>query len=265
MNSLSPYTFIHTGLIIRLLRHSQNFTVDTIIGEAKKLRVNLVDTGFTVSVAGLNELQDFLKTLEKETTKGRQVSASEVTALSQIMTGVEQMVFAEAQTKQIFVISGKRYSLEYLTGHPDKMFKDGIFGKLPPIAQRDLKEGFRCIVFSRSTAAAFHILRATEAILREYYLTKIKRGRDKVLLWGRMTQALAVKRNSDNKLLQRLEYLKNSFRNPTSHPEAEYNLDEVQDLLGLCVDVINAMGRELPEDANDRSRVSHNHPLLPPR
>lgn len=247
MKSLSPYTFIHTGLLIRMLRQLQVAEISLVIGATTELRANLIGAGFAVAAAGLDQLEGLAKRFSKEVNKKRSLTPAERSELSEIMGVIEQMVFAEAHTKKIFVISEKRYNLDCLMEHQAKMFKDGIFFKLPGIARRDLVEGFRCIGFNMSTAAAFHILRATESVLREYYLVKIKRGRDKVLLWGKMTVALAAKRDGDSKLLQRLDYLKNAYRNPTSHPDAEYNLEEVQDLLGLCIDVINAMGHEIPQ------------------
>ncbi len=172
MEVLGPYPFIHTGLIIRLLRHSQEFQIKDIIGEARQLNDNLIQAGFLVSSQGLYDLNKFVETLGKETNKARLINGSEVTELSEIMNVVEKMVYAESQTKLIFVLSEQRYSLDCLLYHPEKMFKEGVFAELPSIARSDLTEGFLCLLFSRATAAAFHILRATEAVLREYYIKK---------------------------------------------------------------------------------------------
>ena len=149
MISLSPYAFIHTGLIIRLLRHSKDFTVQAVIEESKKLDANFTEAGFVVSAEGLQDLREFTKKLETETNKNRQMLDAEVSELSDIMAVDEKMVFAESQTKKVFVLSERRYSLKYLLYQPEKMFKDKVFGKLPAIAQRDLKEGFRCILEKR--------------------------------------------------------------------------------------------------------------------
>jgi hypothetical protein len=66
-------------------------------------------------------------------------------------------------------------------------------------------------------------------------------------MWGNMVQHLKSKRDKDESLLQRLDYIRNTYRNPTSHPEARYNLEQAKDLLGLCIEVINSMGKILPE------------------
>ena len=46
-------------------------------------------------------------------------------------------------------------------------------------------------------------------------------------------------------LLTRLNYIKDNYRNPTAHPELFYTFDTAQDLISLCIDVINAMGNDL--------------------
>jgi hypothetical protein len=57
-------------------------------------------------------------------------------------------------------------------------------------------------------------------------------------------------------LLDTLDRIRVNFRNPTSHPEKIYDLDEVQDLFGLCVDALNRIVRSsewvAPEDSIDK-------------
>jgi hypothetical protein len=47
-------------------------------------------------------------------------------------------------------------------------------------------------------------------------------------------------------LLNNLDNIRVHFRNPTAHPEKVYDIDEVQDLFGLCVEVVNRMVRAMP-------------------
>ncbi len=247
MKAFSPYAFIHTGLIIRLLRHSKGFAIKAIIEEANRLAENLNEAGFLVSIEGLDDLQKFSNKLKSDSNIERQINENEIYELSEIMNVVEKMVFAESQTKRVYVLTERRFSLDCLLNHPERMFKTGVFMKLPALARFDLVQGFICILLAMSTAAAFHILRATEGILRSYYFIKVKRGREKNPLWGNMLKELLAKKKPNEKLLNRLQYIKDTCRNPTSHPEAVYSLEEAQDLLGICIDVINSMSDELPE------------------
>jgi hypothetical protein len=44
-------------------------------------------------------------------------------------------------------------------------------------------------------------------------------------------------------LLAQLDYIRRQFRNPTQHPEKVYDIEETQDLWGLCTDVITRMAK----------------------
>ena len=204
MQDLSPYLFIHIGLIVRLLRHAQGFEIRAIVGEGLKLAADLGKADFTVSLAGLNELEQFLDELKKEDNQERAVTSQERKTLSNIMGVVEKMIFAEAQTKKIYVLTETRFSLDSLMNKPWQMFAKGAFVRLPKLAVYDVSEGFRCIVLSRATAGVFHLLRATEATLRAYYCQIVKRGRIRQLMWGNMLQHLRTRRKPDETLLQEM-------------------------------------------------------------
>ena len=210
-----------------------------------KLEINLREAGFSVSVAGLDELVQFCDALKKTPT--HVITASEEASLARIMTMVERMVFAEAQTKRIFVIGDTRFNTDHLLNAPHRMFTDGVFAKLPFLTMHDGAEAFQCLIHGRATAAAFHILRATESVLHAYYMEKIKRGREKNPMWGNMVAGLRKKRDKDENLLQRLDFIRVTYRNPTAHPEEIYNLGRAEDLIGLCIEVINTMASSLPQ------------------
>jgi hypothetical protein len=55
----------------------------------------------------------------------------------------------------------------------------------------------------------------------------------------------ARRRPPPSPLLENLTNIRRSLRNPTQHPEKVYVIDDVQDLFGLCVDVIRRMSVEL--------------------
>lgn len=45
-------------------------------------------------------------------------------------------------------------------------------------------------------------------------------------------------------LLNHLDHIRDSFRNPTDHPEKMYDIDEAQDLFGIVAEVLNRMTTE---------------------
>ena len=48
-------------------------------------------------------------------------------------------------------------------------------------------------------------------------------------------------------LLAQLDHIRASFRNPTQHPDAVYDIDEAQDLAFLSIDVLARLVRAMPE------------------
>lgn len=89
---------------------------------------------------------------------------------------------------------------------------------IPKVAQYDFEEAGKCLAFERSTAAAFHILRGTEGVLRSYYCSLVRRKESRVnpLLWGPMVDSLKkLQKQPPIVLLNNLDNLRFSFRNPT--------------------------------------------------
>jgi len=245
METVNPYSFIHIGLDIRALRHCSGLSRSFVIEEGEKLTENLKGVGFQVSSVGISQLANFILKIRQlpQTT----LEQNETEELTRIMTAIENMVWAEALTKSIFVVSGGRYSLEILMNQPEKMFTMGIFSGLPELIKYDLTEGFLCLVFSRATASAFHILRATEGVLKELYFILVKKNREKNPMWGNMVVALRKKRNIDQNLLDRLDYIRTNYRNPTNHPLNTYSINDTENLLGLCIEVIERMFSYFPK------------------
>lgn len=131
-----------------------------------------------------------------------------------------------------------------------KLLKKGVFEKLTKIAKNDFRSSCRCLLFGEATAAAFHVLRATEEVLRLYYFSHKKSKRLKKPMWGPMTLELRNKKKNKppDVTLASLDLVREKYRNPTQHPDAAYDVESAQDLLGVCIDLINKMAEELPAE-----------------
>jgi len=166
--------------------------------------------------------------------------------LQELMTQIRHTLFAELVGMEAFVTTPKRLDIKKLIGQIDELFAPHTFNKLPDIARFDLTEEGKCIAFERATAAAFHLLRATESILRAFYCSIVKQKRVD-LMWGPMVLDLRKRKKAKKfeTLLNHLDNIRLSFRNPTQHPEKIYDIQEVQDLWGVCVDAINRMAQVL--------------------
>jgi hypothetical protein len=148
---------------------------------------------------------------------------------------------AESSGMIAYTISERRFPIEYLMDNVGRLFAKDTFDKLPAIAQQDFIEATKCLAFERSTAAAFHMLRGTESVLKHYYCTKLHRKRSE-LMWGPMVVSMRrYPKRFPALLLNQLDHIRSSFRNPTAHPEKLFDIDEAQDLLSICIDAVNRM------------------------
>lgn len=160
---------------------------------------------------------------------------------------VRSTLMSEAAGVKAYIAREKRYTVDKLLSNVASLMAPGVFGRLPTVAQYDFGEAGRCIAFEAPTAAAFHLMRGTEDVLRWFYCGIVKRNRRK-LMWGPMVEHLKQRRSPPPQvLLNNLDNLRVSFRNPTQHPEKIYDIEEAQDLLALSIDVVNRMIRHLPE------------------
>lgn len=213
-----------------------------------KLRKNLNEGGFEVSQASLQST-DFVG-MEKELNAAdaeKNLPPDLVKKVIGEAATLENIVFAEAITKKIYILPKRRFSTAYLLTEPSKLLKDGAYAKLEEIAKGDFSSSCRCILFGEATAAAFHILRATESVLKSYYFHHRKQKRLTKPMWGPMVDQLRAKAKNKppQSLLSSLDLIRVAYRNPTQHPEATYEIDSAQDLFGVCLDAIGKMTQEL--------------------
>ena len=244
MKSRSIEDYIFFGTEIRYLQdaragmrvHAKSTILDNIGGF-----LNHVDE-FQLPVTGracgdLERLKDRLAALPEN----HLLTANEESELQKIMEHVRLTLFAEAGGNVAFIVTDKRIDVNKLLRNVPALFAPGVADSLPDIAQYDFDQAGRCIAFELPTSAAFHILRATEGVLRHFYCCVVRQKRVEQL-WGPMLDSLRARRTPPpGPLLDNLDNIRRSFRNPTQHPEKIYDIQEVQDLFSLCADVVNRM------------------------
>lgn len=245
----NTYVYIQIGLCLRLLRNvTATSKPEIAITSIETLKENLQIAGFDVSLAAMTSVAhgDMMELLEGAD-KDKVTPPLIISKIKDQFSSLEKVVFAEAITKRIYILPARRFNAEYLLNDPSKLLKNGAFEKFESIAKSDFTSSCRCILFGESTAAAFHILRATESVLKSYYYHHRKQNRLDKPMWGNMVDQLRAK--SRNKppesLLASLDLIRKAYRNPTQHPEAIYDIDSAQDLFGVCLDVIGKMSNEL--------------------
>lgn len=202
---------------------------------------NLEKLDLTVTNRAARKLRNCRQELEEA--ENETLNTTQSAKLSQIMHDLRLTLDAEIQGVHAFTTTPKRLNSEKLLDDVSSLFAPDTYNFFPDIAKHDFMEAGKCTAFELPTSAAFHILRATEANLRHYYKTMIKRNRITTEMWGPIVQDLR-RRNKTKKyttLNNHLDNIRLSFRNPTQHPEAIYDIHEVQDLFSVCIDANNRM------------------------
>ena len=244
MQSKPIWSYIRFGTTIRYLQdvkenwsvHGGGYVLENINSFFEAL--NEFDLPVTKRAAG--PLEKFRYELEKSDPQHK-LTSDEASRLSKVMNDLRFTLTAETKGNVAFIVTDKRIDVDKLLSSVSALMAPGVFDKLPDIARYDFIEAGKCIAFELPTSAAFHLLRGTEAVLRHYYCSFVRRGRVD-LLWGPMVNSLRSRRSPPSApLLDNLDNIRRSFRNPTQHPDKIYDIHEVQDLFGLCVDVVNRM------------------------
>jgi len=253
MQSVPVFRFWQFGTNVRYLQDAREgssiHAKGTILPNIELLFKRLDELELRVTVRAGKALRD-VETELKALPSDAKLTPAQASKLSRTVSELRQTMEAELKGLNAYTVSPKRLDVEKLLGDVASLFAPDCFGSLSAVAQYDLSEGAKCIAFERPTAAAFHLMRATEESLRRYYCHFVRRDRMKVMLWYPMVQALQVHRRakSHEALHRNLDNIRLSFRNPTQHPDKVYDIQEAQDLFGLCVDVINRMQKVVSSD-----------------
>jgi len=219
--------------------------IDTCLGQLDEL-------GLKVTKNAAWELRQYRSELAEIKDKSSVLSKEQCDKLKQICSKLRSTLEAELQTLEAFIVTPKRFETDKLLNDMGSLMSPGVFSALPEITRYDLMEAGKCIAFERPTAAAFHLLRGTEAVLRHFYCTFILKKRVSDLLWGNIVQDLR-KRQKTKKyttLYNNLDNIRLSYRNPTQHPDAIYDIHGVQDLAPLCLEAITRMTKIIQKNGN---------------
>lgn len=247
---LDSYEYIKIGLVIRLLRHvAQHETADFVIKAQDDLKDLLESANFSVTLASMTSTRygNMRSSVEAISPSTNQIGVTIAKSINAELTIIENVLFAEACTKHIYILPSRRFNTDFLLNSPDRLLKDGAYEKLHEIARTDIASACRCILFGEATAASFHILRATESVLKSYYFHHRRQNRLEKPMWGPMLEQLKNKTRNrpPAALLTSLDLIRTAYRNPTQHPQAVYQIDSAQDLFGVCIDAIGKMADEL--------------------
>jgi hypothetical protein len=153
----------------------------------------------------------------------------------------ETVLRNECQVMDTYFVTKKgTYSTIDLVTNAHYQVPEPTRGNLPKGTKDDFDQAGKCIAFDVPTAAAFHLLRGTEAVIREYYELLVpgdKKAKPHMRSWGVYIRLLN-NHKADPTIMSLLTMMKDVYRNPVIHPEEMYTDERVQVLFGLCVGAV---------------------------
>jgi hypothetical protein len=172
----------------------------------------------------------------------------QISAVKEAAKEFETVLAAECRVLDTYFVSKKGvYSTADLVENAHHHFPDAIRSDLPDQTKNDFDQAGKCIAFDLPTAAAFHLLRGTESVLRKYYEQVVpgeKKAAPKMRNWGVYIKLLH-EHGAESKVTSLLTHLKDAYRNPVLHPEENYTEERIQVLFGVCVSAIVMMVEEM--------------------
>jgi hypothetical protein len=167
--------------------------------------------------------------------------------IRQAATNLETVLAAELNNFDTYFVSQKgSFSTPDLIEHAEIMLPDGIRSQLSKDAVEDFRLAGRCLAFNLGTAAAFHIARATEEVIRKYYTLVVGTVPPvKMRSWGVYHKNLIKCKKSNSKVLGWLDHIKDEYRNPVLHPDETVTPDGALVFINACSSLIIMMVTEI--------------------
>jgi hypothetical protein len=166
--------------------------------------------------------------------------------ISEELKRFETVLGEELRLVDTYSVSRKGiYSTTELIERADGIFPEAIRLQLSSQTRKDIVQAGKCLAFETGTACAFHIFRAVETVIIQYYEHTVGTlPHTRLRNWGLYLQRMR-KAKADEKILELLQHLKDEYRNPITHPDVDMTVEEALELLGLAVGVISKMTRAL--------------------
>jgi hypothetical protein len=176
----------------------------------------------------------------------RRLEPSEVLSLKNCLTRFETVLSEELAIANTYSVAARGiYNISDLIDNADMVLSTDLREILPDKAKYDLRQGGRCLAFDIPTAAAFHTLRAAEAVIKQYWESlEGKKWPYRQRDWGRYIEHLE-KAGAPPKITTALNQIREIHRNPLMHPEDSLDLDQAMSLFGMANGVISLMLQEV--------------------
>ena len=206
---------------------------------------NLID-GLSSSFASQTYGQvDFMKPVDSQNFQLQ----SDVFTIVRKALEFQTVLNAELQSLAAYVVTATGiYAVPDLVDNAENVIPAGLRNKLSTVALEEINQSGRCLAFGIGTASGFHILRATEAVMHQYYVRACNQGTECKPLdnWGAYIAQFRQATDPDTKRIgEMLQQVKDHDRNLIMHPEISLNEEEAHTLFEVAKGAIMAMAEKL--------------------
>lgn len=196
----------------------------------------------------LKEIHNTIGICEQSKDDGEVLHFNEIAQTQQAYREFEAVLKAELGQLGIFLVSDKNaMNTLTLVEQGEMSFPDALKEKVPS-AIGDVRDAMKCIALELPTAAAFHLHRANETVLKAYW-SEVANGEalPQKATRGKIVEIMEKKKYGDEPIRSSLRDLVRLHRNPTIHPdESLASVEEAINLYGAIRSIIGFMLLKLP-------------------
>jgi hypothetical protein len=172
-----------------------------------------------LSVKSAQDLSDWIEHIQQKifnsagNENAESVQAYEMSLLTSRLDQFETVLNAELQKHLTYLVSQiGGLSMPLLVNKAEVNLPEDALPVIPDCARKDIREAGRCLAFEVPTAAGYHSMRATEAVLRVYY--KLLTGKNTERIdWGTCTAELKKVTGANAKVVLVLDQIRDLHRN----------------------------------------------------
>ena len=143
------------------------------------------------------------------------------------------------------------YSTDLLLSSAENTFPKDLLEQMPPQAIEDFRQAGKCLAFDAGTACAFHVFRATDAMLRAYcrHFNAVPSGNSRD--WGTHIRELrnvlngTAGKRPNVRTIELIDSIRAQDRNPLVHPELNLDADGALLMFDLCKSAISLMAMDI--------------------
>jgi hypothetical protein len=169
----------------------------------------------------------------------------------------EIVLSAELHTLAAYHITQKGiYSTTDLIERAEGILPQHVLGIIGQMAIREVRESGKCLALDCATASAFHMMRAAEEVMFEYYVSVCKpKPARKLANWGAYIAELGKLNQPEVKeVVAMLQQIKDRHRNLIMHPEISLTIDEAFTLFEIAQGAIIAMADNIPVSGKKKGK-----------